>query len=98
MRSQIIGIHQTQDPAKREELIQVHMAGMRDMMKVMQGGKMGGPQGAMMHMIERQQMMEQRQDMMMTHQSCSIGPHSMKLPVAMRGPMTRVSHYRRLSG
>jgi len=36
MRSQMARIHETEDPVKRDELIQAHMASMREMMEKMQ--------------------------------------------------------------
>ena len=37
MRTQMAEIHRTEDPDKRDELIQSHMADMQEMMKMMQG-------------------------------------------------------------
>jgi len=80
MRAQMAEIHRTEDPDKRDELIESHMTDMQGMMKMMhgmregqsmmgQGGMMGGQQGYMMgmrtmEMMNRQQMMEKRMDMM----------------------------------
>ena len=51
MRTQMAEIHRTEDPDKRDELIQSHMADMQAMMKMMQGmhgGKSMMGQGGMM--------------------------------------------------
>ena len=67
MRTQMDEINKTEDPDKRDELIESHMADMQSMMKMMGGqqdDKVTAPQGGMMEMMSNQQMMKKRMDMM----------------------------------
>ncbi len=65
LRQQMMEIKRTQDPDKREALIERHMQSMQEMMRSMQKAPEGAGQGGSMEMMnQRQDMMEQRMQMM----------------------------------
>jgi hypothetical protein len=94
MRSQMAAIHRTEDPDKRDELIESHMEDMQGMMKMMHGMRegqpmmgqggimgqgMGMPGGKMMGGQQGDEMAAPQGGMMGGQQGCMMGMRTMKM-------------------